>query len=258
MAVDPYAHVLAHPGSLDARRALLATWKAKGDARAELIEKQLEYREFARKQLLADARARQLSSEIHALIYKYKRAWAGDLAEFVTDYSYHRGLLAEVDVPGERFPRIASKLFASAPIQHLTITKPLGSIEALFASPYLERLVSLGMPDDGLGDRGAITLARSPHVRNLRWLDLGSNEIGQAGVEALAASPYLASARFIGLGGNPVNPTPWVALDSGFYQKGQRSPAQELERTFGKRPWLDVPENPEDWPPDRDELAITP
>lgn len=34
--------------------------------------------------------------------------------------------------------------------------------------------------------------------------------------------------------------------------------AAQLERTYGARPWLDEPEDAASWPPDRDELAVTP
>ncbi|MCX5746608.1 MAG: hypothetical protein NT062_29375 [Proteobacteria bacterium] len=42
--MTPFERVLAEPGSIAARRALAAEWKAAGDPRALLIEKQLAQR----------------------------------------------------------------------------------------------------------------------------------------------------------------------------------------------------------------------
>ena len=155
---------------------------------------------------------------------------------------------------------VAAKLFAVAPIQHITLTEPLGDLGALFATPELHRLVSLNIHGLGaaFGDAGALALAASPHVAGLRWLGLTDDAIGEPGVVALAASPHLTALRFLALAGNPSDPTPWASEDEGITNTGRPPLAAALEAAWGPRPWLAVPEDAASWPPDRDELAVTP
>ena len=108
-----------------------------------------------------------------------------------------------------------------------------------------------------LGDAGAAVIARSPNIAGLRYLELFDGGIGHAGVEALAASPYLARAAYVGLTKNPADPTPFAHNYDGVDTGGRPPLAADLERTFGPRPWLAVPAEPADWPPDRDDLAVT-
>ena len=108
------------------------------------------------------------------------------------------------------------------------------------------------------GDAGALALAASPHVAGLRWLGLTDDAIGEPGVVALAASPHLTALRFLALAGNPSDPTPWASEDEGITNTGRPPLAAALEAAWGPRPWLAVPEDAASWPPDRDELAVTP
>ncbi|WP_164020504.1 hypothetical protein [Pyxidicoccus trucidator] len=255
--MDAFARVLAEPGSMAARRALLADWKARDDPRAELLENQLTYLELAR---AGSDRAYALRLAINVAIGKRGWAWAGELAKIVTDYKFHRGLVAEITISGADFVARAPRLFELAPIQHVTITAPLPSVDALFSVPQLAKLTSLNMPLLGaaFGDAGAFALARCEHAARLGWISLNYDEIGQSGVEALAESPMLAHARFLGLKGNAVDPTPYVQeVMEGLYGGGRPSLAAALEQRFGPRPWLTTPTNPEDWPPEREALAIT-
>jgi hypothetical protein len=255
--MDAFAQVLAEPGSMAARRALLADWKTRGDPRAELLENQLTYLELER---AGDDRAYALRLAINVAIARRGGAWAGELAKRVTDYKFHRGLVAEITLSGADFVARAPQLFELAPIQHVTITAPLPSMDALFAVSQLAKLTSLNMPGLGaaFGDSGAFALARCEHAARLRWISLNYDAIGQAGVEALADSPMLAHVRFLGLGGNAVDPTPYVQeVMEGHYGGGRPLLAAQLEQRFGPRPWLATPTNPEDWPPNREALAIT-
>ena len=251
--VTAFERVLAEPGSLAARHALAAEWKAAGDPRATLIEQQLAQRELALAGKMDDAA--RAGREIDELIARHGRAFAGPIADLVDGFQFFRGLVARVTLRGAQWQVRAAELLRLAPIQHLKLTAPLGDLDALFGMPELLRLRSLNLPSQqkAFGDRGAIALARSPHVTNLRFLDLGGDAIGQAGIEAIAASPYLAQAAFIHFTGNPADPTPWAnVLDRDF---GRPALAAELEHTFGKRPWLAVPDG--ELPPSYDELAVT-
>lgn len=256
--MDPLARVLAAPGSISARRALAAQWKAQGDPRGELIERQLAYRDLVHRGEQATPAARALDKEITVAARSLGKTVAGKVASLVDDYELRRGLVAEVTLSGQRFLDVAAELFAAAPIQHVHLTGPL-PVDLVFASPYLERLTSLALPNlgDAFGDAGADALARSRHVSNLKWIDLTNDSITEAGAESLAASPYLAQVAFIGLKRNPADATPFVNEDGGVRSPGRPGLAERLERAYGKRPWLAVPSDAAAWPPDRDELAIT-
>lgn len=254
--MSAYERVLAAPGSLAAREALAAEWKAKKDPRAELIEKQLRLRQHRVDNTLWSDEANALAREINVLVKKHGAQWAGDAARLAKDYAFHRGCVAEVTLPGAAFSSAMPKLFALAPVQHVNLMMPL-ALEILVDSPHLARLSSLRIGElrGGFGDAQAATLARSPHLSNLRWLSLVDNAVGPAGAEALAASPQLAQCVFIDLGGNPTNPTPSLSEYEGVENRGRPAIAQDLERRFGKRAWLQVPAAGTMWPPDRDHLA---
>jgi hypothetical protein len=256
--MDAFARVLAQPGSTDARRALERAWRAQGNAQAELIEKQLAYRELQAANKTNTAAAKAINAAIDHLIVKNGAAWAGRIAELVDKYEFRRGLVAIVRMSGDRFLAHAAELFQLAPIQHLSIEGSL-DIGALADSPHLAKLGSLGIERrwDEFGDREAARLAGSRHASKLRWLSLYANTIGEAGVEALAASPYLDKVVYLSLDDNPCNPTPAVIEDGNERSVQRPGIAVELERNYGKRPWLTGPSATMDWPPDRDDVCVT-
>ena len=256
-----FDRVMAEPASLAARYALLAEWKATHHPQAALLENQLAYRRYAY-QDRSTAPARALDAEIGNLIAAHGREWAGRIAELVTGYTFHRGLVAQVELPGARFLEVGAELLALAPIQHVNLKGGISGdvIEALAKSPLLAKLSSLHVDGAGeaLGDRGASAFANSPQVANLVELSLWHDAIERPGVEALAASKYLATAKYVGLVGNPVDPTPYVTDEGdGRYIAGRPALAAELEAKHGPRPWLEVPQGHiASWPWHQDELAL--
>jgi hypothetical protein len=257
--MSAYERVLAAPSSLAAREALAAEWKAKKDPRAELIDKQLRLRQHRLDNTLWSDEANALTREINVLIKKHGAQWAGDAARIAKDVAFHRGCVAEVTIIGAAFVSSMPKLLAVAPIQHVNLIAPL-ALETVMESAHLAKLSSLRICEQraGFGDAQASTLARSPFLANLKWLSLTDNAIGVAGAESLAASPHLARCTFVDLGGNPTNPTPSVSEYEGIENRGRPAIAQDLERKFGKRAWLQVPAEGTPWPPHRDDLATTP
>jgi hypothetical protein len=257
--MSAYERVLAAPSSLAAREALAAEWKAKKDPRAELIDKQLRLRQHRLENTLWSDEANALTREINVLLKKHGAQWAGDAAKHAKEYVFHRGCVAEVTLPGAAFASAMPKLLAVAPIQHVNLTTPL-NLEHVVESAHLAKLSSLRICEHraGFGDAQASALARSPFLANLKWLSLTDNAIGVAGAESLAASPHLAKCVFIDLGGNPTNPTPSLSEYEGVENRGRPAIAQDLERKFGKRTWLQVPAEGTAWPPNRDDISTTP
>lgn len=253
--MSAFERVLAAPASLEARRALLAEWAQAGDPRAELLDLGLRQWRFLREPPTpeyADLMAR--SAE---LIRRHGAAWAGPIAGRVERFRFHRGLVAEITMPLDRFVDEADELLALAPIQHVNLRAPATRFLDFIAHARFGQIVSFEVAGvRAIGDAEASALATSRHASQLRWIALSRNGIGRAGVEALAASAALAQVRFLALDGNPFDPSPAVFSDGGVVTVQPSPYALELERAHGPRPWL-IPSNElaASWPPSRDMLA---
>jgi hypothetical protein len=248
---DAFARVLANPGSLAARQALLADWTTKNDPRAEMLAQGLAYAEHERAGTAHEAAAVALKRTMNVAVAKHGNAWAGDLADLVDEFAFHRGLVASVKLSGLDFVARARRLFACAPIQQLRLHAPMPVPAKLFAVPWFSQLVSLEISGVGaaFGDEGALALAKCVRARNLRWVALTHCGISDPGVENLAASPHLEQVQYLCLRGNPADTTPSVLSDEGFYTASRPALAAELEKLAGPRPWLSLPEDPARWPP---------
>lgn len=246
-----YAAVVADPDDEAPRRALAAYYDGRGDPRGELIRLQLE---SAAKAAMGTRDGALIHRE-RALLRTHGRAWAAPLADLITDYKFHRGFIGEVTLPLDRFLDVAPTLFAAAPIQHLNLTMPRTRWAELLRSPHLARLTSLLLQRLDLDDEDARAIASAEALRTLRWLSLARNRIGRPGVEALAASPWLAQLPVLDLFDNPCDPIPKPAahdLDGRVTAIDRPMIANELEARYGRRPWLDNPEDPDAWPLPRD------
>ena len=248
---DLYAAVVADPNDEAPRRALAAYYDGRGDPRGELIRIQLE---TAAKEAVGTRDGKLIDRE-HKLISAHGRAWAAPLADLVTGYRFHRGLVGEVKLPLDRFLDVAPTLFTVAPIQHVDLTAPRARWSELLRSPHLGRLTSLSLDRLDLGDEEARAIAGAEAMRTLRWLSLAKNKIGRAGVDALAASPWLASLAVLDLTKNPCDPIPKPGghdLDGRVTAIDRPALANELVARHGARPWLANPEDPDAWPLPRD------
>ncbi|MDB4964074.1 MAG: hypothetical protein JWP01_4073 [Myxococcales bacterium] len=257
MSSAQLAQVLAQPGSIEARHVLARAWEAAGDPRGTLLRALLDLEALERDNYNSK-QTRAARVAVRPLLEQHRKALVGDVAGLVADYELVRGLVGKVTISVDQFLSAAPALFAAAPVQHLVLTAPATQWASVVGSPYLERLVSVQATGLGLGDGGASALAASPHAARLRWIDLADNGIGRPGVERLAAAPQLASVAYLGLRGNPADPTPKI-IDLDGIRHVERPPvAVELERTYGPRPWLSGPADPDQpWPPRPDDLART-
>jgi hypothetical protein len=256
--MHPYWRVLAHPGSLQARRELAQYMRMWADWRAELISDSLALRIAEREGRIAQAE--KLRTSIAGAIRFDGKTWAGTLAPYVDlDDSFAFGLVARLYVPGDRAAKVLSEAITIAPIQHLVIRPPLTSLDEIVQCTALLQLCTLSLAGFGkqVGDREASLLAGCEYLSELKMLRLDRNNIGLAGVQALAASPHLARAAYIGLEDNPADPTPRAYESEGTWYAERPSLAEELERTHGPRPWLALPDDPRHWPPRENDLAVT-
>jgi uncharacterized protein (TIGR02996 family) len=102
-------------------------------------------------------------------------------------------------------PRLAH-LFLSAFLPRKAETQPISGVaEALRGSPLAGRLKSLGVDSQRMGPAGAEALAATSFDK-LRSLDLAGNDLGDEGVRALVAAPWLPRLHFLSLTYNGLGP----------------------------------------------------
>jgi hypothetical protein len=230
----------------DAPRAAYArTIAATDPERAELIDIQLE---LARADRAQKSTPPQLSNRKVILLHKHGARWAADVQPLVDGWVFMRGFVEEVKLDAARFLSVAPELYRRAPVLHLDLTSVKPVAAELFRSPHLARIQSLSLLHNGLGDAEVAALAGSPYLANLAWLELSNNKIGAAGLEALAASHHLPRLGYVGFATNAFpDPTPQHADEWGATSRA----AEELQRKYGARPWLDARRRWQ-WPPPRD------
>jgi hypothetical protein len=229
----------------DAPREAYASAVAGTDPdRAELIRLQLQIAKADRLRLSSSPASMQAGDLIRA----HGTRWAGPINDAVTGWTFMRGFVEVVMMDAEWFLDVAEEVYALAPVLHLDLTDVRLVSEELFASPHLQRIISLNLHQNDLGDEDAILLAQSPNLGNLEWLNLSNNRIGEAGLEALAASPKLPRLGYVDFrwNGTP-DPTPAHADE----YDATTPAALALQEMYGRREWLDAHVRAK-WPPERD------
>jgi uncharacterized protein (TIGR02996 family) len=249
--------IVAHPDDDDLR---LAYADALGnDPRAELIRTQIamarEWRQHGK-----TPHYYKLFGREQGLLERHGREWGRHLADLAQHWRFRRGFVEQVTMEVGVFLQRANELYAQAPIRHLNLKGAKDVAAALFASPLLSRIRSLGLRDNHLGDGQVAQLANSPHLGELRWLDLSFNEIGMAGLESLAASNHLPRLLYLEFAENRVEdpvPSPGGVDWDGSVQDMNVPPlGLELQKRYGPRPWLRwVFLNTRDTPPSREEIS---
>ncbi len=155
-----YAAILANPDD-DAPRVRYA--EIAGGDRAEFIRKGISLRNVRRMGGISRADAEAMRAV--ASIQDKHPEWGADVIPLVDAFEYGRGFVERVTLSAAGFLERAPIIFAKAPVIHATLTSARGLCEALAASPYMERLRSLDLRRNKLGDAGVIALAGSPHFR---------------------------------------------------------------------------------------------
>lgn len=188
-----------------------------------------------------DADAEETCCRIDDLLSVHAGRWLRPLGLSLDNAEFSRGFVYSVKVTAAHFLESAEVLHRSAPLREVTLSQVTGLVgdiarlpvlgkvrslhlicndiepeeaQALFASPYLQRLEHLFMPFSAIGDTGAVALAGSPSLRRLRVLDLSLSGIRRRGAVALAGSRYLRALEFLGLVENRIGPAGAMALAS--------------------------------------------
>jgi hypothetical protein len=240
--------VVARPGDEDVREAYAEAVRRSDPQRAELIRLQLKTARMRR----TGVDTYPLALREGALIEAHHARWAQPISQYVSGYQFFRGFVELVRVDTEWFVESADELYDLAPILHLDLTDAKLAVNELFASERLERIRSIKLMRNDLGDDEARLIADCPHLRNLEWLDLSNNHIGDAGLEALVASDNLPRLGYLDFRWNVASdPTPQHADE---YDATSLVARAWMEK-FGHREWLDAHSRFR-WPPDRDAVWI--
>jgi len=175
-----------------------------------------------------------------------------------------RGFDEHVAMRASRFLELADELYSLAPIRHLTLTyckgrdhQDVGLWKAVLESPHLDRIRTLRIwkrvyPSDNqytelnrFTDDDLELLAASKHVRALAYLELtDQRSLTLRGFDALARSKNLPALSFVGHDfyeyGFPVQSS-WGPLgqeSKWLLDRGLHHYVPDLERRFGRLPWL--------------------
>ena len=192
--MNTFENVIAQPASLQARRELAAEWTKAAHPQARLLSLAM-----AEHDGLPRLEAKAARREIRELVDEHGREWAGWLAEIVSYYKYHLGMIGGITLTGEQFVQHGARICAHFPIVHLGLSEPL-CLDTVCTMPQLAQMRSLYL--GAVGDSEAALLATCPYLTNLRSGALGKH-ITPVGMQALAASPYVGKVIAIDVTGNP-------------------------------------------------------
>jgi uncharacterized protein (TIGR02996 family) len=238
---DAFVQAILDDPDDDSLRLIYADWlEERGDPRGEFIRVQ-----YALAGMDADdPRRPPLEARERALLKEHGAVWAGPLPQLVKEYSFCRGFVGEVTLGAESFLERGAELFRLSPVQtvrlsgwgsqiaavanapHLSRVRGLdlrhlrlfdvGSapLRTLLDSLYLDRLTSLDLTSNYMGDAGAALLAGSPRMAGVTALHQGVNGIGIPGLLSLARSSYFTRLATLDLRGNPLG-HPWVQAIGG-------------------------------------------
>jgi hypothetical protein len=132
--------------------------------------------------------------------------------EVIADLWFVRGFVEHVAIRAERFLELADRLFAVAPIRHLTLIDCTGHqdrmrFERLIDSHHLARIRSLQFPGRLVGKPQVLLnelqtarftqLARSPHLGRLAYLEVRDQwRVDAEALDAFVGLPALRMARW--------------------------------------------------------------
>lgn len=234
------AQVIADPDPDAPREDCAAAFDRHGDQeRARFIRLQLE----ATRRERANGEDWQPAGEADKILAtgNHRARWAGRIAEIVGIDScwFFRGFVEKIGVDARTFLENADHFFALAPIRRLTLTNVAPVVDRLFSSVHLERIVSLTIAHQDIGDRGVALLAASPHLRKLAYLHLVGNGITRNGIVSLMQTKNLPSLRYADLVGNPgyddcLGPTFFEDQGQAVYYDEELP----IEAEYGRKTWL--------------------
>lgn len=232
------AEIVANPQD-NAPRLRFAELAAKrNDPRADMIQAQFAILELRQKNALKGHEVKH--SQRATALASFHPEWAEAVVRLgAKSVRYYRGFIGFVEIDTSDFLRNAAALFQAAPIEHLQLRKAAGRVGELAASPFFDRIRSLLVIEDGIGDADILALAASPHSRGLQFLDLRGNKLTNTAVEAIVASPNLAALVELNLRGNRCDvPAEMFWFSDTDSEWGPTDYGKTLEARYGRKSYF--------------------
>jgi uncharacterized protein (TIGR02996 family) len=186
------AAIVAAPDD-DEPRLVYADWLIeRGEPHGELIRLECELARTDER----SARALELHQIIEPMLKTSWRLFAGELAPWASERSFHRGFVDEVSMSLGTFAKHGEALFSRHPIRGLTVT-PRPNVGKLARAPGLRLVEELWLPDPK-GELAALATARLGRLKMLTLHHAVQPEADLAALFARIDAPALASLHLDG------------------------------------------------------------
>ena|GEM_PF-3282006 len=185
------AAVSAEPES-DTPRLRYADWlDARDPVRAEFIRLQL---------------ANTASPRCTELLARHAAEWNARYAPWsAEDIEYRRGFAEAMSLSGRAFISGGERLFHLTPLRAVRFVAVQHIWGEFVACPMLNRLCSMNLWGNAIGDDGAILLAACPYLSSLRELNLARNALSDAGAQAILQAPWASHLQSLDLSDNALS-----------------------------------------------------
>jgi uncharacterized protein (TIGR02996 family) len=200
-------------------RLIAADWfEERGDPRGEFIRVQCALERLlspqhptyavlkARERELLAANVRRWNGPLHRQLADTPlRGQVKGRRALVQGWTYRRGFVEVLRVEARAFLEQAEVLFQLGPVRHVRLRRAGGVIQQVAQCPSLDRLRTLDLCGNGIGDEGVRALATSSNLARLTTLNLRANGITSDGARALAGTRSLANLAALELSYNNIH-----------------------------------------------------
>ncbi len=247
--------IVETPDSLEPRIRYADLIRSSDPDRAEFIDLQIEVHKQRR--TIVGPKTGDWNTPFRAsqkLLERHQQKWAHDFSRLVDEYLFIRGFIEYIKMDAARFLDLGPHLYSLAPIRHLGLTGIKPVIEQVFASQLLGQAVGLYLSSQSLDDDDIVRLVGCRYLEKITTLNLLGNNVGEAGLAALATTKNLPNLEYVNFHNNVTpNPTDDYAIEpmGWWVTDAWRSEAgKKLEDQFGYQKWIHGPHRfPQRYPP---------
>lgn len=205
--------VLEHPGDLGARLAYASALDACHDPLGEFIRLECQLARTS----CDGGDTLGLWDRRLALLEAHGGAWLAPLTGIAESTHFECGLVTWVLLDLDTYLAHGAEIFGRFPVRSLAIRGVHGRMGELLASPWVDRIEYLSLPEpklsadqlrgvtpspyEGLSDDDVAELAASNQLRSLRGIDLGWNkQLGPRSVDLVLTSPWCDQLELLDFG----------------------------------------------------------
>ncbi len=196
-------------------RLIMADWLEDQDNEVDRARGELIRRQCRMDQLVENGRKwKEQHKAVQALLKRHVRDWNGPLHEYLhrnglvravssrraklKPWVYRRGFVEVLHLDAATLVQHAQVLFQLGPVRHLKLWSVSSCLRKLVGCPFLARICSLDLTNNGLSDADARLLASSDHLHALRDLYLNENQMNVTGPRAIKKAFRQAQIHYAG------------------------------------------------------------